>query len=91
VDAYEVSLAVAFRPPLTIAKQQQAIECLETLAPQQLEVTNDSCSVRLAVQAADSEAARNDAEFAVARALSTAGHTMYTAPITTESVRATTP
>jgi hypothetical protein len=87
VDAYEVSLAVAFQPPLSIAKQQQAIECLETLTPVQLEVTNALCSVRLAVQADDSEAARNDAEFAVARALSTAGHTMITAPIKTESVR----
>ena len=88
MDTYQVSLAVAFQPPLSIAKQQQAIECLERLAPAQLEVTNDRCSVQLAVQADDSEAARNDAEFAVARALSTAGHTMYSAPIKTESVRA---
>ncbi len=88
MDAYEVSLAVAFQPALSIAKQQQAIECLERLAPQRLEVTNAGCAVTLAVQAADSEAARNDAEFTVARALSTAGHTMLTAPIKTESVRA---
>ena len=73
MDAYEVSLRVAFQPALTIAKQQRAMECLEAVV----------------VPAPDSEAARNDAEFAVARALSTAGHTMITAPIKTESVRLT--
>jgi hypothetical protein len=40
----------------------------------------------LAVPGSDSEEARNDAEFAVARALATAGHTMRTAPIRTASV-----
>ena len=83
MDAYEVSLRVAFQPALTIAKQQRAMECLEAL------VTNSVCLLRVVVPAPDSEAARNDAEFAVARALSTAGHTMITAPIKTESVRLT--
>ena len=91
MDAFEVSLAVGFRPALSIAKQQQAIECLERLSPALLEVTDDGCRVRLVVSAADSEEARNDAEFSVARALSTAGHTMYSAPIKTESVHSVPP
>jgi hypothetical protein len=87
VDTYEVALAVRFEPPLTIGRQQQAVDCLEALAPRALEVEPASCSVTLAVAAADSEAARNEAEFSVARALASAGHTMRTAPITTASVR----
>ena len=90
MDAYEVSLSVAFQPALSITKQQRAMECLETLAPRLLEVTNSLCLLRVVVPAPDSEAARNDAEFAVARALSTAGHTMLTAPIKTQSVHLTT-
>lgn len=86
MDTYDVALAVSFDPPLSIARQQQAMECLDALAPAALEVTNASCAVTLAVQAADTEAARNDAEFTVARALATAGHTMHTAPIRTASV-----
>jgi hypothetical protein len=86
VDAYEVALAVRFSPPLSIARQQQTTDCLAALNPSRLEVEPTSCSVTLQVRGADSEAARNDAEFAVARALATAGHTMHTAPISTASV-----
>lgn len=91
VDTYEVALAVTFEPPLTIARQQQAIECLEVLGPRRLEVEPTACAVTLAVTAADSEAARNEAEFSVARALASAGHTMRTAPIRTASVHPAAP
>jgi len=88
VDAWDVSLAIAFVPALSLARQQQAIEALEALAPAELELTEVGCRVRLVVQAADSESARNDGEFTLARALSSVGHTMHTAPISTASVRA---
>ena len=91
MDTYEVALAVTFDPPLTITRQQQAIECLEGLGPRSLEVEPATCSVTLAVDAADSEAARNEAEFSVAHALASAGHTMLTAPIRTASVRPAAP
>jgi hypothetical protein len=73
-------------PALSIARQQQALDCLDRLGPANLEVTDSGCAVDLLVQAEDSEAARNDGEFAVARALSSAGHTMNTAPISVRSV-----
>lgn len=91
MDAFEISLAVAFVPPLSIARQQQTIEALEALSPEGLDLTEAGCRVRMIVEAADSETARNDGEFAVARALSAAGHTMHTAPISTASVRPVAP
>jgi hypothetical protein len=86
VDACDVGLAVRFDPPLTIARQQQTIDCLSALNPSRLEVEPTACAVTVQVSGADSEAARNDAEFAVARALASVGHTMRTAPISTASV-----
>jgi hypothetical protein len=86
VETYEVALAVTFQPPLTIARQQQAMDCLEALGPRSLEVGNAGCSVTLTISGDDSESARNEAEFTVARALADAGHTMHSAPIRTASV-----
>ena len=91
MDTYEVSLAVTFQPPLSIAREQQAMDCLEALGPRALEVTSTDCAVTLAIDGDDSESARNEAEFTVARALATAGHTMHTAPIRTSSVRPAAP
>jgi hypothetical protein len=91
VETYEVALVVTFQPPLTIAREQQAMDCLEALGPLSLEVDDAGCSVTLAISGDDSESARNEAEFTVARALATAGHTMYSAPIRTASVRPAAP
>jgi hypothetical protein len=90
MDAYEVELAIRFDPPLSIARQQLTTDSLAALQPSHLEVEPTSCAVTVQVSGADSEAARNEAEYAVARALATAGHTKQTAPISTASVTART-
>lgn len=86
MTAYQVSLRVDFSPPLTIARQQQVMDALAALDPDGLEVGDGACELVLRAEASRSEAARVEAEDAVARVLASAGHTMRTAPISTTAV-----
>jgi hypothetical protein len=86
MGAYRVTFVIGFVPPLTIARQQQVMEGLESLDAQNLELTPSEASLDFVVQAARGDAAEDEAEGTLARALSAAGHTMSTAPIRSCSV-----
>ncbi len=86
VSSFRIRLLVAFSPALSIARQQRVMDALETLRPESLDFTDAGCALTLLAEGPDSEAARNDAESSVARVLFDAGHTVHTAPITTQSV-----
>lgn len=86
MGAYRVSFVIGFVPSLNIARQQQVMESLEALDVQNMDITPSDCSLDLVVEAVRASAAEDEAEDALARALSAAGHTMSTAPIRSRSV-----